>query len=138
MNYFWSILFQITILLLKQKCRALDPLLSDGEEEDSKGKLLLVGEILLCKVFLFQQARRNSHFQPFQLYFWVTVGFFYLNIYSTLEEQIKNTSDCLTLFLLSYLLMLSWFMWVRRQPPLALLLLLSLRALSSGPAVLPT
>lgn len=64
--------------------------------------------------------------------------FFYLKIYSALEEQIKNPSDRLTLFLLSYLLMLSCFMWVRRQTPLALSLLLSLTALHSGPTVLPS
>lgn len=69
MNYFWSILFQITILLLKQKCRALDPLLSDGEEEDSKGKLLLVGEILLCKVFYSSNQGGTHIFSPFSSIF---------------------------------------------------------------------
>lgn len=53
-------------------------------------------------------------------------------------EQIKNSSDFLTLFLLSSLLMLSCFMWVRRQSPLALSLLLSLTALHSGSTVLPS
>lgn len=69
MNSFWSILFQITIILLKQKCCALDLLLSDGEEEDSKGKLLLVGEILPCKVFYSSKQGGTYIFSPFSSIF---------------------------------------------------------------------
>lgn len=51
----------------------------------------------------------TSIFLPLQLCFLGVSCFLYVEILSTSVQQIKNFSDCLTLFLLSSLLMLSWF-----------------------------
>lgn len=93
--------------------------------------LIKIVAAVLCRVFIFQftihllSQKCNILLDtllglpaPSPLFIFLGAScFLYLEICSTSVEQIKNSSDCLTLLLLSALWMLSGFMWVRRQSP---------------------